>query len=99
MFRYTATAHVGFVLEFWTFGYLWVERLDENSDAERGRTWWGREKKNSGGATGGKEMTPASKAAAPPATIRLVNFISEDQARPRTLAFPLFPSLARWPGT
>ncbi|XP_066308854.1 uncharacterized protein [Miscanthus floridulus] len=27
----------------------------------------------------GKEMTPTSKAAAPPATIRLVNFISEDQ--------------------
>lgn len=27
----------------------------------------------------GKEMTPNSKAAAPPATIRLVNFISEDQ--------------------
>jgi hypothetical protein len=43
----------------------------------------------------GKEMTPSSKAAAPPATIRLVNFISEDQARPRTLASPLFPSLAR----
>ncbi|EES00678.1 hypothetical protein BDA96_03G159500 [Sorghum bicolor] len=27
----------------------------------------------------GNEMTPSSKAAAPPATIRLVNFISEDQ--------------------
>ncbi|KAF8692481.1 hypothetical protein HU200_039578 [Digitaria exilis] len=31
----------------------------------------------------GQEPTPSSKAAAPPATIRLVNFISEDQARPR----------------
>jgi hypothetical protein len=44
----------------------------------------------------GNEMTPSSKAAAPPATIRLVNFISEDQARPRTLASPPLPlSLTR----
>ncbi|KAF8661754.1 hypothetical protein HU200_056707 [Digitaria exilis] len=36
----------------------------------------------------GQEPTPNSKAAAPPATIRLVNFISEDQARPRPLPKP-----------
>lgn len=76
-------------------GYLSASTTQREQRERGGDEKKKRKKKNGGGTMAGNEMTPSSKAAAPPATIRLVNFISEDQARPpNTCLPPLSRSLA-----